>query len=74
MIDPARPAAGFRDERLSALRDAPGRSRIPPVVDPWAEDGDDLRAARGSSLETALSLGLWTLVAIVVLLVLAVIA
>jgi hypothetical protein len=84
MIDPARPTAGFRDERLSALRDeqtlrgcgldAPGHSRIPPVRDPWAEDPDQLRAARGISLGTALSLGLWTLVVLVVLLVLAVLA
>jgi hypothetical protein len=66
MIDPARPTATFR---------RPAReTRIPPVRDPWAEDGDQLRAAKGVTLGAALSLGVWTLVAIVVLLVLAVLA
>jgi hypothetical protein len=49
-------------------------SPVPPVRDPWAEDGDELRAAKGITLGTVLSLGVWTLVAIVALLVLAVLA
>jgi hypothetical protein len=66
MIDPARPTATFR---------RPGREgSVPRVADPWAEDGDQLRAAKGITLGAALSLGVWTLVALVVLLVLAVLA
>lgn len=68
------------DERLSSLRDertlhecgiaAPGRSRIPPASDPWAE-ADDLRVAKGVALGTVLSVCAWMLVVIGVLLVLA---
>jgi hypothetical protein len=49
-------------------------TRILPVRDPWDEDDDDLRTAKGVVRGTTLGLALWTLVVVVVLLVLAVLA
>jgi hypothetical protein len=48
-------------------------TRIPRAVHPWPEDEPE-RVARAITLGAALSLGAWTLVAVVVLLVLAVLA
>jgi hypothetical protein len=61
------------DERLSSLRDAPGRSRVPRVVHPWPEGEPEL-VARGLRLGLVLSVGAWTLAALAVLLALAVLA
>jgi hypothetical protein len=71
MIAPPRPTAGFRDERLAALRDEqtlrecgldvaerPGPPG-PAAADPWREDDDDLRAARGIGLGLGLACILW---------------
>jgi hypothetical protein len=64
-------AAVLRDEAM--LREAgldvpPRHASVPPAADPWAEDGDQLRAAKGISLGVVLSAAFLGAVVLVLLL------